>query len=83
MYMAQLNVHLTSEFEQDLRRFKDLRGLPSKSEAVRVAVREALEREIRQPPRVDFREWLGLASQAPLNPNPRFQSHDELWDDGD
>ena len=80
--MAQLNVHLTSEFEQDLHRFKDLRGLPSKSEAVRVAVREALERELRQPPRVDFREWLGLARQAPLNPNPRFGSHDELWSDG-
>lgn len=80
--MAQLNVHLTSDFERDLRRFKDLRGLPSKSEAVRVAVREALEREIRQPPRVDFRTWFGLARKAPLNPGPRFEFHDELWDDG-
>lgn len=80
--MAQLNVHLTPDFEHALQRFKDLRGLPSKSEAVRVAVREALERETRQPSRVDFREWLGLGRRVPLNPNPRFRSHDELWDDG-
>ena len=80
--MAQLSVHLTPDFEQALRRFQKLRGLPSKSEAVRVAVREALERETRQAPRVDFRDWLGLGRRVPVNPNPRFRSHDELWGEG-
>lgn len=80
--MAQLNVHLTPDFENALQRFKDLRGLPSKSEAVRVAVQEALERETRLPPKVDFRDWLGLGKKVPQNPNPRFRSHDDLWDDG-
>jgi hypothetical protein len=80
--MAQLNVHLTPDLEHALQRFKELRGLPSKSEAVRVAVHEAVERETRQAPRVDFREWLGLGRRVPLNPNPRFRSHDELWGEG-
>jgi hypothetical protein len=80
--MAQLNVHLTPEVEHALQRFKDLRGLPSKSEAVRVAVQEALARATRQAPRVDFRDWLGLGRRVPLNPNPRFCSHDGLWGEG-
>lgn len=57
--MSQLNIHLTPAFEEKLRRFMRARGIKSKSEAVRIAVEEGLEREI--PQRVDFREWVGMA----------------------
>lgn len=78
--MAQINVHVTPEFEQALGRLVRLRGLRSKSEAIRSAVLEALEREIGRTGKVDFRDLLGAANAAPLNPNPRFRSDDELWE---
>lgn len=78
--MAQINLHVTPEFEQALRRLVRLRGLPSKSEAIRSAVLEALEREAERRPPTDFRGWLGAATAAPLNPSPRFSSEDELWE---
>ena len=27
----------------------------------------------------DFTSWIGLALKAPLNPQPRFSSDDDLW----
>jgi hypothetical protein len=27
----------------------------------------------------DFRSWIGLGNAAPQNPNPRFNSDDDLW----
>jgi len=77
--MTQLNLHVTPEFQADLRRLQRLRGLRSKSEAVRLAVREALERDLRGAARADFHEWLGLGLRAPLNPSPQFASHADLW----
>jgi Arc/MetJ-type ribon-helix-helix transcriptional regulator len=77
--MAQINLHVTREFEQALGRLVRLRGLRSKSEAIRSAVLEALERETERGGTTDFREWLGAARAAPLNPRPRFRSEDELW----
>jgi len=79
--MRQLSIHASPDFEDALDRFRRLRKLPSKSEAVRVAVLEALEREERRRPAVDYGEWLGQALAAPTNPRPRFSSHDELWAD--
>lgn len=76
--MAQLNLHLTPEFERALKRFMRLRGLTSKSEAVRTAVREAAVRDARKG-HADFRTWIGAARAAPVNPHPRFSSDDDLW----
>lgn len=78
--MAQLNVHVTPEFEEALMRLVRLRKLGSKSEAVRVAVRETLERETQRAGTPDFRSWIGAALRAPLNPKPRFRSDDDLWE---
>lgn len=78
--MPQMNLHLTPQFEEDLRRLQRLRGVPSKSEVVRMAVRETLERELHAAPRADFRAWLGLGRQAPLNPSPRFATDADLWE---
>ena len=77
--MTQLNLHVSPEFEADLARFRDLRGIRSKSEAVRIAVREALERELATSATVDFHDWIGLAAAAPQNPRPRFRTEDDLW----
>jgi Arc/MetJ-type ribon-helix-helix transcriptional regulator len=78
--MAQLNVHVTPEFEEALARLVRLRKLASKSEAVRVAVRETLERETQRAGGPDFRSWIGAARKVPLNPRPRFRSDDDLWE---
>lgn len=77
--MAQLNLHVTAEFQEKLQKFRKLRGLPSKSEAVRVAVGEALEREEQRTRPTDFRQWIGLGNRSPKNPSPRFTSDDDLW----
>lgn len=77
--MHQLNIRLTREFEVALREFMRRRGLPSKSEAVRVAVAEALAREVANAGAPDFWTWIGLALGAPVNATPRFASDDDLW----
>lgn len=80
MYMSQLNMHTTPEFEEDLSRLMELRDIPTKSEAIRRAVREALDRARSARARdLDFRDWLGAAREAELNPRPRFSSEDDLW----
>jgi hypothetical protein len=77
--MSQLNVHLTPEFEQVLAEYMRLRGIRTKSDAVRLALQEAVEREKRLHRVPDFTRWLGLGKQSPENPNPRFHSDDDLW----
>ena len=80
MYMSQLNLHLKPDFERDLARFMKLRGLSTKSEAVRVAVREGLERALRAGgSATDFRKLVGTGLRAAVNPQPRFESDDDLW----
>jgi len=77
--MNQLNIRVTHSFEAALEELMRRRGLKSKSQAVRLAIAEALEREagIRETP--DFRSWIGLALVGPVNPAPRFTSDDDLW----
>lgn len=77
--MSQLNIHLTEEFEKRLAQLMRLKGLKTKSEAIRLAVAEAVEREIQKSPTTDYRSWIGEALRAPVNPRPRFRNHDELW----
>lgn len=77
--MSQLNIHLSPEFEQVLAEYMRLRGLRTKSDAIRLAVRESLERELRRHQTPDFSAWVGLGQRSPENPNPRFRSDDDLW----
>jgi hypothetical protein len=78
--MAQLNINLAPEFQDNLEKLMRLRRIASKSEAVRLAVKEAVERETTKKPQTDWRALIGWANQFPENPNPKFESHDELWD---
>ncbi len=75
-----MNIHITDAFEKKLLELMRRRGIATKSEAVRVAVREALERDLRDVRRCNFDDWLGIGLKAPENSNPKFLSHDELWD---
>ena len=77
--MPQLNLNMTPRFEASLKRFMKLRGLRSKSEAIRLAVEESLERSLKSTPTTDFSTWLGIASGAGEDANPRFRTDDELW----
>ena len=70
---------MTPEFEKHLKLFMKKRGVKGKSEAVRIAIKEALERLDMQKSAQDFREWLGLGLKAPLNHKPRFKDEDDLW----
>ncbi len=81
--MAQINLHVKPEFERDLTRFMSLRGLRTKSEAIRLAVQEGLERARSTPPRKSFTSWAGAGLAAAPNPEPRFRSDDDLWRGGD
>lgn len=77
--MAQLNINLTPGFLRELEQYMKRHKLSTKSEAIRTAVREALERLEGEARATDFRRWLGLGLKAPLNQKPRFKDEDELW----
>ncbi|HEV2202302.1 MAG TPA: ribbon-helix-helix domain-containing protein [Bryobacteraceae bacterium] len=75
--MRQLNLNVTDEFVRDLKRLMKRKGIKNKSDAIRLAVREAATSAA--APASDYRGWLGMALKAPLNPKPRFRGEDDLW----
>jgi hypothetical protein len=78
--MAQMNIHITLEFEKDLMKYMEKKGLRNRSEALRLALKESVERLTAVRPAADFRAWRGLALKAPLNAKPRFKSDADLWE---
>jgi len=79
--MAQLNINLTPAFEENLIRYMQIRGIPSKSEAVRIAIQEGLERSLATQQQVDFSSWVGSALGDGENHTPRFSRDEALWGD--
>ena len=77
--MSQLNLHVTAQFEKNLRKFMRIRKIATKSEAIRAAVRECLERVLRETSHQDFRSWIGAGQRVPENPDPHFPNDDALW----
>jgi hypothetical protein len=75
--MGQISIKVTPEFERELRQYMKRHGLKRKSDAVRQAVHEAVARKGKKE--FDFNLLLGAGLKAPLNPNPRFKSEDDLW----
>ncbi len=61
--MAQVNLHVDADFEASLEALMRGRGLRSKSEAIRLAVREAAAR-YQAPPRRDFSQLQGLVARV-------------------
>jgi hypothetical protein len=79
--VAQINLHTTPEFERALARLMKLRGLATRSQAIRAAVEEAAARAD-SGPRPDFMTWIGASLVGPENAAPRFASNADLWRDG-
>ena len=77
--MSQLNIHLNPDFERVLSEFMQIRNIKNKSEAVRVAVQESLQRSLAENRRCDFRSWLGLGLGEGENRAPHFPHDDLLW----
>jgi len=77
--MSQLNLHITPAFEQELLKFMKIRHIPTKAEAIRVAIKEGLEHSIGHIKTSDFSDWVGLGNQAPTNKKIKFKSDDDLW----
>ncbi len=77
--MSQINLHIDDEFAEKLKRLMRVRGFKTKSEAIRTAIDETLQRELQKSRSTDFTEWLGLAKQATVNPKPKFRSDADLW----
>ncbi len=77
--MSQLNIHMSPAFEQKLKRFMRLRGIKTKSDAVRTAVDDAL-RLAQKAPTVHLRDLLGAAKLLPQRPRSEWLSDDDLWE---
>ena len=76
---SQLNLHMTPGFEKALTKFMRLKGIRTKSEAIRVAVQEGIERLTTRGKRTDFGTWIGAGTSAPVNPKPHFRDSADLW----
>lgn len=77
--MGQLNLNLTPEFEQRLQAYMKKSGIPTKSEAIRRAVQEALERLRPSRAQTNYQDWIGLGLTSAPNPKPLFKDEDDLW----
>jgi hypothetical protein len=77
--MSQLNIHMTARFERALSRFMKARGIKTKSEAVRTAVEEALQRTAPHPP-VNWKDMIGIANEYPAKPKDQWLTEDDLWE---
>ncbi len=75
--MTQVNIHTTPEFEEDLATLMKARGVRSKSEAIRLAVREAAA-PYRAARRHDLRPLIGFVERLPGGRRTRRRSEDLL-----
>jgi len=63
--MAQINLHTTPEFEADLAALMKARGIKTKSEAIRILVREAAAKCKPPARKPDLRPLIGLIDRLP------------------
>jgi hypothetical protein len=75
--MAQINLHSTPEFERSLALLMRLKRLPSKSEAIRLAVIEQAKAARLESLRRDF---VALVGTVKPRRKGRFASDAALWD---
>ena len=80
IYMKQLNINVTSQFEKDLHSYMEKMGISQKAEAIRRALQDAAAALRGRHRRTDFRSLLGAGLKAPLNPKPRFKNDNDLWE---
>jgi hypothetical protein len=77
MYGAAQNQSDTA-FERDLQSLMNVRGIRTKSDAIRIAVQETARRGA-VADTAEFGELSGAGLRASMNAKPKFSSEDELW----
>jgi hypothetical protein len=77
--MSQLNIHMTEAFEKKLKRYMRVRGIKTKSDAVRTAVEESL-RLAEKPRKFSINDLYGLAKNLPKTPRSQWLTEDDLWE---
>lgn len=80
MYMSQLNINMTPEFEELLRQYMEMNKIPRKSEAIRHAIAKGVKS--RHEKAYDFREWITLAKKLPKVKPHHPDDEDQLWEKG-
>lgn len=73
-------MQMTPAFEQALAKLMKARGIKTKSEAIRVAVEDALRLTTGRAKAANFDGWIGLGTRAPQNARPRFARDGEMWE---
>lgn len=76
--MAQININVTPQLKKDIEKYMKVRGVKTKSDAIRLALREVVE-QLTSQKSTDFQSWLGAGLKAPTRPNAKFRSEDDLW----
>ncbi|MEZ4754960.1 MAG: hypothetical protein R3A13_11760 [Bdellovibrionota bacterium] len=77
--MKRFNIHITKDFEENLKKYMKQTGIKKKAEAIRRALREAVARNSKGVDEFDFRSWIGAGLKCELNKNTKFKSEDDLW----
>lgn len=81
MYMSQLNINMTPEFEALLLQYMELNNIRHKSEAIRHALQVVVAKQEAERARgYDFSQWSKVGKRSRKNPSPRFRTHDDLWE---
>lgn len=75
--MAQINLHTTPEFEQQLGELMRLKSISTKSEAIRMAVAAQAKAAQMSQQRRDFSALIGLFAPEQTG---RFANDDALWE---
>jgi hypothetical protein len=78
--MAQLNLNLTPEFKKDLEKYMKHKSLRTKSDAIRMALREVVAL-LTSTKKTDYSAWLGAGLKAQTRNELQFKSEDDLWRD--
>ena len=77
--MKQINIHINKDFLNDLQKVMKLKGIKTKSAAIRYSIREAVKHLSAAEPKTPYREWLGMGLKAQVNEQLRFESDDSIW----
>lgn len=78
--MSQLNMQMTPEFRRDLEIAMKKLGARSKSEAIRLAIREMAKKPASGGSRISWHQLLETARGEAPRKARRFESHAEVWE---
>lgn len=77
--MSQININITREFAKDLEELMKFAGIKSKSDAIRLAVHDMLNKVKSKRKSKNFRSLLGMGLKAPVR-TKGLLDEDSLWE---